>query len=128
MIAAYFDQIRAVIAASPVVRVFSLHTEQRSDEIGFVRGDLSFSDGSRLHFREYVYQPEGAAAERFTYTYHYQRADGTLIFRYDNTPHFPGLRNSPHHKHDGDENNVAPSEAPDLAAVLKEIAARLPIE
>ena len=128
MIAAYFDEVRAVIAASPIVRLSSLHTEERSDDIGFLRGNLSFGDSSRLHFREYVRQPEGALAERYTYTYHYQRADGALVFRYDNTAHYPELPDAPHHKHDGDESNVVPSAAPDLAAVLKEIESRLPIE
>lgn len=128
MIDAYFDDLRAVIAASPVVRLFSLHTERRSDEIGFLRGDLSFSDGSRLHFREYVRQAEGASAERYTYTYRFQRADGTLVFRYDNTPHYPDLPNAPHHKHDGGEANVISASAPNLAAVLKEIESLIAVE
>lgn len=36
--------------------------------------------------------------ERFSYAYHYQRADGTFVFRYDNTAHFPELENFPHHQ------------------------------
>jgi hypothetical protein len=45
---------------------------------------------------------------RFTYAYHYQRAEGSFVFRYDNTGHFPGLLLFPHHKHVGDESNVIP--------------------
>ncbi len=51
-----------------------------------------------------------------------------VILRYDNTAHYPDLPNSPHHKHDGDEDAVVPSSAPDLSAVLREIETLLPIE
>lgn len=56
---------------------------------------------------------------RVRYKFHYQRADGTLIFRYDNAPHHPGLSTFPHHKHVG--NSIVPAEAPDLSEVLREI-------
>ena len=62
MIDDYFETVRAAIAASPVARASSVNYDRRSDEIGFRRGDLSFSDSSRLHFREFVRQPEGAPA------------------------------------------------------------------
>ncbi|HKZ86197.1 MAG TPA: DUF6516 family protein [Anaerolineae bacterium] len=55
------------------------------------------------------------------YSYHYQRADASLIFRYDDTPHYSELPGFPHHKHDGSEQNVVAVTPPDLAAVLKEI-------
>ncbi|MBE7550739.1 MAG: hypothetical protein HS126_06645 [Anaerolineales bacterium] len=46
-----------------------------------------------------------------------------LIFRYDNTGHHKKLNlpTYPHHKHDGDQNNVIASPAPDLVTVLNEI-------
>lgn len=53
-----------------------------------------------------------------SYTYQYMRADGTLIFRYDDTNHFPHLHTAPHHKHVG-ENEVIPAHAPDLQSVLR---------
>ena len=128
MIDSYFDHIRAVIAASPIVRSVDLQTDRRSDEIGFLRGDLAFGDNSRLHLREYVHQPEGLPPERYAYSYHYQRADNSFIFRYDDTGHYLDLPNAPHHKHAGDEANVVSSTAPDLAEVLSEIERLVPIE
>ncbi len=59
----------------------------------------------------------------YVYSFHYQRADSTLIFRYDNSPHFPNLPTFPAHKHTPD--GVIPSAAPDLADVLREIDERL---
>lgn len=46
-----------------------------------------------------------------------------MIFRYDNTGHHRelGLATYPHHKHEGSENKVFASSAPDLGAVLEEI-------
>lgn len=55
------------------------------------------------------------------YVYQYQKADGALVFRYDNTPHFPDLFSFPHHKHLGSEVNVMAALPPDLKSVLAEI-------
>jgi hypothetical protein len=80
-----------------------------------------------LHVREYV--DVAVAIERLTYAYHYIGADGRFRFRYDNTDHHrrPNLPTHPHHKHDGGEEQVVASPAPDLAAVLAEIEALLPL-
>jgi hypothetical protein len=56
------------------------------------------------------------------YTYHYQRENGTMVFRYDNAPHFPHLPTAPNHKHIG-ETDVVAADVPDLESVLKEIEA-----
>jgi hypothetical protein len=45
------------------------------------------------------------------------------LFRYDNTPHFPGLSSFPHHKHLSDGTSVVACAAPTLAQVLAEIEA-----
>ncbi len=60
---------------------------------------------------------------RDMYSYQYMDASNSLIFRYDNTEHHRKLNlpNYPHHKHEGSEDNILPSEAPMLADVLKEI-------
>jgi hypothetical protein len=84
---------------------------------GRIWGRLRFYDGSLLEFEEKLTQIDGV--ERVFYRYHYQRADGTPVFRYDNAPHHPELPNFPHHKHIGDR--VEPAEPPDLSEVLKEI-------
>lgn len=67
---------------------------------------------------------ERLVVERYTiikarYTYHYQRADDALVFRYDNVPHHPEIRSYPHHKHVCDA--IIASTPPDLSEVLREI-------
>jgi hypothetical protein len=52
------------------------------------------------------------------------RDDETMIFRYDDTDHFPNLPTAPHHKHTV-ENDVIASQPPDLQSVLKEIEGML---
>jgi hypothetical protein len=118
MIDSYFQELQNLIASISFITAVSLHTERRSDTIGFVRGDLTFEDESRLHFREFVHKVEREPAERYTYVYQYQSPDGQLIFRYDNTNHYPDMENAPHHKQVG-ENNVIPANAPELKSILK---------
>jgi hypothetical protein len=54
-----------------------------------------------------------------SYRYHYQTASGALIFRYDDAPHHPELRNYPDHKHNAVA--VVGSTRPTIEQVLKEI-------
>jgi hypothetical protein len=112
--------ILAALSASPFVHEPKVEIDDR-DEVQFIRADVYFIDNSLLHFRElWIWQDD----KRFkkAYTYHYQRPDGSMVFRYDNAPHFPNLSTAPHHKHIG-ENDVVAVDAPDLQSVLKEIEA-----
>ena len=52
------------------------------------------------------------------YRYHFQDQENNLIFRYDNTPHFPELKSFPHHKHL--INKVEDSDAPLILNVITE--------
>ncbi len=119
MIEDYFRQVAALIAGASIVHSSSITYDKRSSYIGLIRGDVYFFDGSRLHIREFVNVQQGV--DRYMYAYHYQRSDGSLIFRYDNTPHFPSLATFPDHKHEGDEWNVVSATAPDLQGVIIEI-------
>jgi hypothetical protein len=123
IIDAYVQDLMAALIASPIVESHQVAFERRSPTAGYLRGDVRLLDGSSLHFREYVNTASGV--ERFTYVYHYRRADGAFVFRYDNTPHFRDLPGYPHHKHEGEEGRVVSSRPLDLAAVLKEIEERI---
>jgi len=119
LIDTYFESIQALVAGSPIVHSSNITYDKRSPHIGLIRGDIYFLDDSRLHIREFVNTQAGP--ERFMYVYHFQRAGAGLVFRYDNSPHFPGLSGFPHHKHVGDESTVIAATPLDLAAVLSEI-------
>ncbi len=54
------------------------------------------------------------------YSYHWLNPDGSLIIRWDNTPHFPEISETfPHHKHVESETNVLPSNEQNLLDVLR---------
>ena len=83
-----------------------------------LRVRIRFSRGYLLELNEAVTVDKGHI-KHFSYRYHFQNRDNTLIFRYDNTPHFPDLTNFPHHKH-----NPAPvvgTEKPLIAEVVEEV-------
>lgn len=119
MIEQYFQSMLDLLAALPFVESSNVNLEKRGDLAGFIRGEVEFRDGSSLlFFRELIdLRP---SLHKIMYAYHYQKADGELIFRYDNTAHHKSISTFPIHKHlmGGD---VTSSEAPSLEQVLREI-------
>lgn len=118
MIDEYFQTVDALLAVSSIVREYSVHFDKRSLSKGYLRGNVVFQDDSLLHFREFV--SIGIEVERMVYAYHYQRPDGSLVFRYDNTVHYPELPNAPHHRHDEFERVIGVT-PPNLETILHEI-------
>jgi hypothetical protein len=80
---------------------------------------LHFSDHSILILIEELENLDRQQCKRLAYSFHYQQKDYALLFRYDNSPHFPRLATFPNHKHAGGA--VLESDAPDLTDVLKEV-------
>jgi hypothetical protein len=117
----YFRQINETIENCAFVQTFNVTYDKRGTHEGFIRGEIYFRDGSRLQFREFV--DIELTTDRLMYSYHYTDTSGQFVFRYDNTGHHKNLNLSthPHHKHDGNEQNVVISAAPDFVAALDEI-------
>jgi hypothetical protein len=69
-----------------------------------------------LHFREYL--DPSAPEPRQMYAYHFQAADGQLVFRYDNAVHRPPLP-AREHKHMPD--GIIVTLPPTLEQVIDEI-------
>lgn len=80
---------------------------------------VRFHNGSMLVINEEIEVDSKRRIRRLGYVFHYQQVDGKLIFRYDNSPHYPHLATFPAHKHVGEL--VIAAEPPDLADVLYEI-------
>jgi hypothetical protein len=117
----YFQDIRRIIEVCPVTQSYDVRFDKRGTHEGFIKGEIYLVDGSTLHVREFV--DVETVVERLMYVYQYMSPTENLIFRYDNTGHHRELNLStyPHHKHEGDENHVVASSAPNLDAVLEEI-------
>ena len=119
MIEQYFQSMLDLLSALPFVESSNVNLEKRGDLAGFIRGEVEFRDGSSLlFFRELI--DLRLPLQKIMYAYHYQKADGELIFRYDNMAHHSSISTFPIHKHlmNGD---VTSSEAPSLEQVLREI-------
>jgi len=98
LIDAHFEALETAIISDPLVISTDLHRAYTSIETGYVKGEITFIDGSCL----VVFQHVRIEEEKLTvtdYRYHYMTPDNKLIFRYDNAPHYPEIDTFPHHKH-----------------------------
>ena len=112
----YFAAIEVAVSQLPAYAenyVEEILTSERAN----LRIRLRFQNGSLLEINEAIIV-EDDALKTLGYRYHFQRAGNELVFRYDNTPHFPDLPSFPHHKHL--RNAVAAASKPDLLDVMQE--------
>ena len=94
-----------------------LTTDFRTEKIGIIKGSITFSNNSRLIFTEYL--DLRCKIEKLNYSFHYQKQDGLLIFRYDNARHRPSI-DAYGHKHLPD-GKVSAAEPPLLKDIFTEI-------
>ena len=114
----YLSRLYDTILSRSEIQIEAIHLQRLAEEQGLIVADLRFFDGSMLSFDERVHIERGRVA-KIKYRYHYQRADGTLVFRYDNAPHHPEVFTFPDHIHI--EGRVEAAEPPDLSEVLHRI-------
>jgi hypothetical protein len=119
----YFRNLLDQINLSPIVHTSDLNFDKRSSTVGFIRGQIFFNNGSILHLRELIDMRKSPA--QVIYVYHYQNSMGTLIFRYDNTPHHTEITSFPHHKHTIIGTEAILVKPPDLSGILSEIESRI---
>ncbi len=114
----YFTKVEESIKS-----IKDCNVELYNEEIlGYNRINLKirvrFEEGSLFEVSEAVIC-EGNQLKHLGYSYHFQDKENQLIFRYDNTPHFPNMKTFPNHKHLLD--NVIESVKPSFPEVVKEI-------
>ena len=117
----YLGRLQDTILSRQEVEIEEMEIFDRSDRPGQTS---EFYARLRFHNNSQLQVVEKLIVERYTivkvrYAYHYQRADGALVFRYDNVPHHPEINTHPHHKHLGD--TIVATRPPDLNEVLREI-------
>ncbi len=120
MIQSYFDKIKKVVdqyTGTHFVLESDVNFETRRGGQGYLKGRITFTDGSALHFSEYL-DCIGEVVDKLMFTYHYQSESHQLIFRYDNALHRP-LLSYPEHKHVPGQ--VIEAMAPTFDDVLTEI-------
>lgn len=114
----YFDEVEQLL-----LNCLNTYVEQFSVTI-LNPERANFRSRVRFEFRYLLSVSEALVVvnnqvSHIDYRYHFQDDQNNLIFRYDSTPHFPGLPSFPHHKHLPDL--VIACEKPDIARVLEEI-------
>ena len=82
-----------------------------------IRLRVRIGEGFLLELNEAVVA-EKQYIHHLGYRYHFQDGQNNLIFRYDDTPHFPDIKSFPHHKHL--KNDVVETKKPDVLAVISE--------
>ena len=78
-----------------------------------------------LDFSVYIIPAENDTIEIISYRYHWQDKNEKLITRWDNTPHFPRLPNSPHHIHNSETEEAAAGNSIHIFEVLGIIKTQL---
>ena len=98
----------------PFVRATRVLLAEQDSSRRHLKMEILLTDGSTLFTNEYV------ATGIRKYAFHWQAADGLLLARWDNAPHYPSLPTFPHHLHRGEV--VEPGREVTLEDVLLMIA------
>lgn len=119
--AEYLDAVKDRLVLEPLIRSFQVLRERMTATDAYLRVKATLIDGNVFEFAEYAQQ--GAARGAIvvvTYSYYWANADGRLIRRWDNTPHFPALPGFPHHCH-LETGEVTPSQPMDIFLALEDM-------
>ena len=114
----YLKEVEKAIGDLPDVYVELYEEEFLGNERVNLRIRVRFYNGCLLQLNEAVIFQ--AKLEHFGYRYHFQDKNSELVFRYDNTPHFPNLPDFPHHKHN--PAGTEPSKPPSILVAIAEAA------
>ena len=113
----YLEEMESAVGSLQGVYVERYQEEILTIDRTNLRIRVRLSQGFLLELNEAVVA-EGETTRHLDYRYHFQDEESRVIFRYDNTPHFPELKNFPHHKHL--EREVMGCEKPSIPQVLEE--------
>lgn len=114
----YLSLIEAAVVALPVYAESYIEEIITSERIN-LRIHLRFESGNLLEINEAV-TVKADTLSALGYRYHCQDKNNLLIFRYDDTLHFPDLPTFPYHKHTSD--SIIAHYKPELLDVLNEAA------
>jgi len=112
-----FVKIINEYAQANLVVSSDIKNDFRTETLGLIKATIVFIDESVLYITEYL--DAEFKIDKPTYSYHYQKKNGEMVFRYDNARHKPHLGFTNHkHRSDG---RVAKAEAPDIRTIFEEV-------
>lgn len=118
MIDSYFSNIESILNNCNFIERFDINKQKINDSFGILSGMVFFSNGI-LDFLEVVKISEQNKPIKKKYKYHFRRNNNSIVFRYDNMPHYPNVSSFPHHKHINNE--IVESQEPELVLIIREI-------
>lgn len=98
LLARYLGDVEATVRGIEGAYVERYEEEILATDRMNLRIRVRFESGYLLELNEAVII-ETEHIRHLGYRYHLQDRQNNLIFRYDNTPHFPKMESFPHHKH-----------------------------
>ena len=111
----YHRTVQAAISEAPHVIASDVSFDEIDVNECYIRGVLTLVGGFELHLAEYVVtEPD---LQRLKYRYHLQRANGTMLARWDNVPHHHDVTTFPDHRHNA-SGSVHPSPPTDVFQLL----------
>ncbi|MBM3212366.1 hypothetical protein FJZ33_09105 [Candidatus Poribacteria bacterium] len=115
----YFGYVQNLLNQISSIGTQNFTFDERSEFIGYIKGQITFVDGSRLYISEYI--DVEYTIDKIKYSYHFMQGK-QILFRYDNAsdPHARNLKTYPHHKHTVNDTLVE-SWVPNLEDILEEV-------
>jgi hypothetical protein len=117
-VAKYLSEVEAAFSKLSSGYIERYEEECLTPERVNLRIRIRFPRGYMLEWNEAVIGEKGRV-EHLGYRYHFQDRENRIIFRYDNTPHFSGLKTFPNHKHLPED--VIAANRPSVNEVLEEV-------
>ena len=118
MIDSYLSNIENILNNCSFIERFEINKQKINDFSGIISGLVFFNNGI-LDFLEVVKISQQNEPIKKKYKYHFRRKDNSLVFRYDNMPHYPNIDSFPHHKHT--RNDIVKCYETELSLVIREI-------
>lgn len=114
----YFHYIQSLLNQIASISTQNFTFDERSEFIGYIKGQITFVDGSHLYISEYI--DVEYSIDKIKYSYHLMQGK-QILFRYDNAsdPHARNLKTYPRHKHTAN-GRLIESSVPVLEDILKE--------
>ena len=118
----YIEDVESAVRILDDVYIERYEVEIFTFERVNLRIRIRFAQGHLFELNEAIIA-KNESMTHLGYRYHFQDDQNKLLFRYDNTPHYPKLDSFPHHKHLADK--VISSKRPSPRSAILEAAQKL---